>query len=195
MDLYKSKAMSYKVALSIALIRHKPANLTLEEFVRLFQLQFRDKFQQNFTQINQLKSRILELKQEIFMLKNKDLISEAQPVDYERSEVSTKRNDINELDVRFKFRSHLEFMSSLIKLKRIGTSFTTKQLLNEISCETILETLLTFLHQINLFYCESNLVVAHVDQESLKEGALAYPMPKDALEHAIAVFVNVFNIE
>ena len=53
--------------------------------------------------------------------------------------------------------------------------------------------MLMFLHQINLFFNGANLMIE--DMNVIGDKGVLYPMPKDTLEHAVSLFVNVFDLE
>jgi len=119
---FNSKAVYYKIALSIGLLRMKPDDLKLEEFIQNLHLQFKADYQSNREQIVELKSTILKLKQEMFMHQNKELL---QQLDTEKTiELeNVKRKDqlaIN-CDLKRKLNASLEFISSIVNffLKQI----------------------------------------------------------------------------
>jgi len=150
--------MYYKTALAIALIRMKPEGISLDHFVQCFQANFRKDYKSNREQINELKEVILQTKQELFMLKNKELIMQAEE-NYQQNE------------------------SKNIKVK----NDTDKEK------EIIFESLFTFLSLINEFFFDADLLVE--DVENPLPVKPLYPMPKNALEHAISIFMNIFDIE
>ena len=191
-EISKQKAINYKIALSIALIRSKPSNLTIEQFIQLLQAQFKSSYVSNRDQIIDLKNFILKIKQELFVQENSDILSN-EPIEQNESEKPKKTKNINEHELKFKLKSNLEFLSNIIKLKAIRRGFKTKQTLSDTSAETIFETMLMFLHQINLFFNGANLMIE--DMNVIGDKGVLYPMPKDTLEHAVSLFVNVFDLE
>lgn len=191
-EISKKKAINYKIALSIALIRSKPSNLTIEQFIQLLQAQFKSSYVSNRDQIIDLKHFILKIKQELFVQENSDILSN-EPIEQNESEKPKKTKNINEHELKFKLKSNLEFLSNIIKLKAIRRGIKTKQTLSDTSAETIFETMLMFLHQINLFFNGANLMIE--DMNVICDKGVLYPMPKDTLEHAVSLFVNVFDLE
>jgi hypothetical protein len=193
---FNSKAVYYKIALSIGLLRMKPDDLKLEEFIQNLHLQFKADYQSNREQIVELKSTILKLKQEMFMHQNKELL---QQLDTEKTiELeNVKRKDqlaIN-CDLKRKLNASLEFISSIVKLKKIGKDFKSKQGISDITSEIIFETLFTLLSQISIFFFEADLLLEENYDDEIQQIKSLYPITRETLEHAVSLFVNIFDIE
>ena len=191
---YNSKAAYFKIAISIGLIRMKPDGLNLEEFIQNLHLQFKADYQSNREHISELKDTILKLKQDIFMHQNKELLQQEAQQTNEVVNVKTKDQLAIKFELKRKLNANLEFIASIIKLKKIGKEFKSRHGMNEITTDIIFETLFTLLTQISIFFFEADLLEETYDDE-IQEIKPYYPITKEALEHAISLFVNIFDIE
>jgi hypothetical protein len=217
-------AKQYKLALAIAIIRNKPCDMNLKEFISLLQLKFKGAYMDNRQKIKQLEAELLQAKQELYVLKNKSLIDKfdeqiANPSDTINSYLNiysygNKSNyDENIVDninsfvkMKQKYEKHKEFIINLIKLKIIGKKFD----LNE-NTQIILTTLAEFLEQIKYFFFNSSVTTCADQQLELACGMDMMPgsqnyefdrRNENALDysyscilHSMQIFVNVFQVE
>jgi hypothetical protein len=211
-------AKQYKLAIAIAIIRNKPANMSVREFISLLQLKYKSAFMENKQKIEQLESELLRTKQELYLLKNKILVDKFNSlVDnpnetinaYLRSQTYTNASMLDEnladdMDhfarLKHQYESHKEFIINLIKLKIIGKKFNIDE-----NTQVILGTLSEFFEQIKFFFFKSNTTLPsdqtstltpisqEFDSTPINENVFNFSY--SCLTHSLQIFVNVFQVE
>lgn len=179
----------------------------------------------NRDQINDLKFLLLEAKKQLFLVENKEILNKAD----EQNEVTNKTDKIDDLFNKFetiqkaqkksktfekmnlKFKSNVEFLTNLIKLKSIEKNFKMKEVKNE----TIFECLRSILNQIQYFFFQTDLLIdieklvndpvlsfeinnetePILNQTANSSSEQVFPIPVDSLLHSLQMFVNVYDIE
>jgi hypothetical protein len=174
----KSMAKQLKLALAIVIIRQKPVNMTLKEFISLLQLKYKAAYTENKMKIKRLENELLKVQQELFLLKNRESIEKfhitTQEIgdynnktldNYIQSSLTSTSTEASLSDLCFKsfhdvsknkqkYESHRNFLINLVKLKIIGKNFN----INE-NTQMILNTLKEFLGQIKYFLFETSNIV------------------------------------
>jgi hypothetical protein len=149
----KKKALQYKIAIALVIIRNKPAGVSLDEYMGLLRMNFRESFLNNKKQIYLLKSYLLDARKEIFYLKNKEAIELASKNELTIESLLNKPISANQLqklqNLSEQFESNLEFLTSIVKLKSLDREFSSK--LDEINNDTVVECLKSLLNQIGHF--------------------------------------------
>ncbi len=123
--------MYYKTALAIALIRMKPEGISLDHFVQCFQANFRKDYKSNREQINELKEVILQTKQELFMLKNKELIMQAEENYLQNESKNIKVKNDTDKEKEFQIDYELKYkLSKQYELNILVENFCIKFYVN-----------------------------------------------------------------
>lgn len=198
--------MQYKVALSVAIIRNKPDNLNLDQYLKLLRINFSQIHGQFSNQIHDLKSKLLEAKREIFYLKNKDSLSQNEGQISFETKKSTQPFELTE-----QYKLNVEFITNIVKLKSVNKNFKFDQNINH---QMLKDCLSQLIEHIRIFLFEynfkdqqhsneqSSLIVSDtiesVNQSQNKEAegnssSLTFPM--ESILHGIQVFVNLFEVE
>ena len=186
-----------KIALSIVIIRNKPENIKIRDYVHLLQTTFCKCFKRNSEQIVELKALLLETRKQLFIAENRQVFK-AQESDEKKNSIEslidkfkklqTEQNKFLRLDyLNAELTSNANFMSNLIKLKSIEKNFT----LNKTTTELIIDCSSLFLNQIQFFFFKSKLVSCGTTPNELDLS----PIPIDGLLHSLQVFLNVYSIE
>ena len=187
-----------KIALSIVIIRNKPKNMKICDYVHLLQATFCKYFKRNSEQIVELKALLLETRKQLFMAENRQLFKVQESDENKKNSIEglidkfqklqTEQNKFLKLDyLNAELTSNADFMSNLIKLKSIEKNFT----LNKTTTELIIDCSSLFLSQIQFFFFKSKLVSCGLMPTELDLS----PIPIDGLLHSLQVFLNVFSIE
>lgn len=204
--------MQYKIAISLAIIRNKPENISLDHYLKLLRINFSQIHGQFSNKIHDLKLKLLEAKREIFYLKNKELLDKND--DQIDSWLKKKEIEINSDPLRLaeQYKLNLEFITNIAKLKAINKNFKFDETINH---QMLKDCLSQLIGHIRVFLFEygfkddhnlneqSSLIVTDTiesvnqSQSFQKElnsfSKLAFPM--ESILHGIQVFVNLFDVE
>jgi hypothetical protein len=203
------KSIEYKIALSISIIRNKPNDLTLAEFLQLLRANFCQSYELQSEQIKNLKLNLIEARKEVFYLRNGQTLlntkensckepsssscfsSTSYLASNESSKVKVRENIRESVHLQEKWtslqqslKSNIEFMSNVAKLKRLDKD-TIK--LNDADRDVILECLEVLFEQINMFLFQPS----KCQSQPLFEIAFPY----DSILHSVQLFLNIYEIE
>jgi hypothetical protein len=138
----------------MVIIRNKPPDMSLDEYMGLLRINFRESFLDNKSKIELLKSYLLDARKEILLLQNKDdieAVNKNNPKTIEslfnRQITRDQKQKLDQLNE--KFQSNLQFLASVVKLKSLDKETVSK--LDEINNDTIIECLRCLLNQIGQF--------------------------------------------
>lgn len=198
--------------MALVIIRNKPENLKLEDFLKLLQAKFVHTFQRQGDEIKILKLKLLESNKEIFELKNNnnnnlfttpsttdsDSRSSVEPKNksnpYFLHEEITKNTDPIKMSQMLKsFCSNIEFVANLVKLKEVERNFK----LNKIDQELILDWLKIFLEQLHGFFFQMNFEGDETIDQSriLKDITNCYENVQNSFQAKSSIPVLSFPIE
>lgn len=196
------------------IIRNKPKNWTVKQYMQLLQSSFISSFQTNSEKITELKHLLFITRKKLFLEQNKDLFqNKANSTTATSTTTTTKSPNLEDLFQKFQelqakeskvaqlenvtaqFNSNLDFLTNLIKLKTIDKNFR----MNENSNELIMQCLSSFLDQLQHFFFKTSLLT---DSENIspeasktKTQSSQLSIPIDSLLHGLQVFLNVYDIE
>lgn len=183
------KCLQLKTALAVAIIRSRPSDMSLEEYILAMRTKFHVVYQSHQDEIDSLKRKLLEAKKEIFNLRvaqtqqKPAASSDANPLTPPPALPPPERNTrlarlLHSLD------SNVAFVSNLVKLKSVETMLR-EGLASE---DEIGEWLRTFLAQIERFFFR-----LPTTNENEADEVLSFPY--DSLLHAAQMFVNAYQLE
>lgn len=188
----KVRSLQSKVSLAIVIIRNKPNDVELEDYINILRTNFIKSYKRNSDIISTLKMALLDAKIEIFTLKNNIEPNSLENVDFKLSSsksfasVCESNNDsiVNNLEfadqlipIRNKYEKNIDFIINIAKLKSLKKDFRV----NEISNDEILKCLDNILSEISYFLFD--------------ETAAKMKFPFESILHGIQQFLNIFEIE
>ncbi|CAF0755373.1 unnamed protein product [Brachionus calyciflorus] len=219
-EISKLKCLQYKVALSIAIIRNRPKDLSLDQYLQLLRVNFTHVHEKFSDEIQQLRLRLLDAKKEIFYLKTKEIIKDLDGKLDEKTlgqlldttkKFNYSKNESKFQDLITQFNSNLEFITNLIKLKTIDKDFKENQSVDQ---ETLLDCLNEFLSQIKKFLfnyefkqdISSNIPSSFIVTDTIdtnepivskepNDESFCITFPIESILHGVQVFLNLFEIE
>ena len=144
----------------MALIRNKPIELSLDEYMKLMRANFCQSYSKNTEQVETLKSLLLDAKKEIFYMKNKETLASHLSCSNTSSETRSKLSMASKhkpevLDtLKIKIHSNIDFVANIVKLKSLDKNFQ----LDESNIEAVLECMRDSLKQVGyfIFHAESS---------------------------------------
>lgn len=207
------------MALSVAIIRTKPKDLSLDQYLQLLRVNFSKTHEKYSEQLKNLKKSLLDAKKEIFYLKTQDQLKQTQisldsaigtanlsNTNEKQNEKLSNSKKFNEFNKQF--CSNLDFITNLIKLKTIDKNFKKNQDINqETVCEClsqILEQIRTFLFEYEFFDEHSSAIITDTvdlnmtqinESKILPEGVLNIAFPLESILHSLQLFLNLYEIE
>lgn len=184
------KSIRYKLALAITIIRNKPDDLSLDEFVSLLRANFTETTQYQNQLIQELKFSLLEAKREIFYLKNEisadAQVEESQQANDFKASLNFNANKLATL--KRHFCQNVDFISNVIKLKQLDKESLK---LSDADRDTIFQCLDSLLDQIHTFLFECGSFYNELTENNHE--SLHFPV--ETILHSMQVFLNIFEIE
>jgi hypothetical protein len=192
-QLAKLKSLQSKISLAIVIIRNKPNDVELDDYINILRTNFVKSYKRNSDIIGSLKMALLDAKIEIYTLKNNIEPSSLENVDFNLStsksyasmnDSSKDESVVNNLEfanqlipIRNKYEKNIEFICNIAKLKSLKKDFRV----NEISNDEILKCLDNILSELSYFLFD--------------ETATKMKFPFESILHGVQQFLNIFEIE
>lgn len=211
--LAKLKSLELKTALAIAIIRTRPAEFTLEEYIQIMRAKFYQVYETHHDEIESLKLKLFEAKKEIFNLRLRSSSSSGDGLlvtpplssnTFDDSSFTTatattsqigqlssgdrKLNENKIVQALEVLNSNVSFISNLVKLKGVETMLRE----GVASEDEIAEWLKIFLTQIERFFFDADLANQPCSAENT---STTISFPYESLLHAMQVFLNAYQIE